>query len=302
MQDLMQMSDQLAYQFFQSKMYKQAHTQSEITLSLEPLNKGVRFNTAKCAYYANEYWKALEHINVCLMLDPNDENAKRELALYLPWVGSKREAKKIINELPKDDRTLFNMGWYHLMDGNFLEGMICLNHGRKINCWGTKDIQMPTPEWMGERGRVFVINEGGYGDEIIFARFLKDVKDLNCKVYVKSSPEMRSIFSRMDCVEHVTSTSMYPEHDYWVGSMALPVKLGSSDVSGEPYIEPCPIHVRKWKEKLDLEDFNIGIRWEGGQLFEHDQRRTLPINELVTAIGSYGKLFSLQDPAIRSDH
>jgi tetratricopeptide (TPR) repeat protein len=301
MQDLIQMSDQLAYQFFQAKMYKQAYYQSEITLSMDTLNKGARFNTAKCAYYANEYNKAIEHINVCLMLDPNSEDAKRELALYLPWIGETDRAFEIIQELPQDDRTMFNRGWYALKEGKFLEGMQYLNHGRRINCWGTNGIQMPTPEWFGESAngkKIFVINEGGYGDEIIFARFLQYIKRLGAEVYVKCSKEMESIFKRMDYVDFVTTNNMYPTHDYWVPSMALPVKLGSTTVSGEPYITVDPEYVQKWRDKLELEDFNIGIRWEGGQLFEHDQRRTLPINKLVEAIGSYGKLFSLQKDEI----
>jgi tetratricopeptide (TPR) repeat protein len=297
-EDFIKASDQLAYMFFQNKVYDLAYRQSEITLAMEPLNKQIRFNTAKCAYYANEYNRAIEHINVCLMLDPKNEDAKRELALYLPWIGETDKAFEIIKSLPKDDRTMFNMGWYSLMQGDFLGGMKCLNYGRNINCWGSQ-IKMPTPKWDGSEGKkVFVYNEGGYGDEIIFARFLKYIKALNCEVYVRCSKEMESIFKRMDCVDSITTNNMYPIHDYWIGSMELPVKLGMKNVSGEPYLSPDSEYVEKWKDKLDLGDFNIGIRWEGGQLFEHDQRRTLPIDKLVKAIGSKGKLFSLQKDEI----
>lgn len=305
MKDLIQISDQLAYQFFQRKMYKQAHAQSELTLSMDSLNKGIRFNTAKCAYYANEYDRAIEHINVCLMLDPKDENAKRELALYLPWIGKTDEARKIINELPKDDRTMFNMGWYALMDGNFLEGMKYLNRGRAIKCWGNNNIKMPTFKWDGNCNKLtdkklFIINEGGYGDEIIFARFIDHLNSWGCKIYVKCSSEMKSIFERIHGVSFVTSDDMYPIHDFWIGSMEIPSVMGLQEVHGEPYITPNQEYVDKWKYKLELDDYNIGIRWEGGQMFEHDQRRTLPIDKIVTAIGSYGKLFSLQKDKIET--
>lgn len=301
--ELMAMSDQLAYRFFQEKLYRQAFTQSEITLSMEPLNKGVRFNTAKCAYYANEYDRAIEHINICLMLDPKDENAKRELALYLPWIGKREEALKIIKELPQDDRTKFNLGWHNLEEGNFLEGMEYLQYGRKIRCWGNSDIQMPTPEWKGQNlygKKLFVINEGGFGDEIIFARYFRELKSAGIEIFVKCSKEMESIFNRMAEVSFVTTNAMYPQHDYWVGSMSLPVCVGLNSVDGEPYLHPSHIYVEKWKKKLELEDFNIGIRWEGGQLFEHDQRRTLPIDKLNECLKSTGKLFSLQKEPINT--
>lgn len=301
MEQFINLSDQLAYRFFQNKQYELAYRQAEITLSMNKLNKEIRFNAAKCAYYANRYDKAIEHMNVCLLLDPEGESYKRELALYLPWVGRRNDSLKIIKELPMDDRTMFNLGWYNLNNGNFLEGMKCLEKGRNINCWGTRNIDMPTPEWNGESltgKKIFIITEGGIGDEIIFARFLYNLKEMGAKVFVKSSETIKPIFDRMPCVSYTTTKSMYPEHDYWVPSMSLPVKMELHKVSGEPYLEPNPEYVDKWKSKLTLGDFNIGIRWEGGQLFEHDQRRTLPIEDLAKKIDGMGTLFSLQKETV----
>ena len=40
---------------------------------------------------------------------------------------------------------------------------------------------------------------------------------------------------------------------------------------------------------------NIGVRWQGGKLFEHDQKRTLPIKQLHAKLSDLGgRLFSLQ--------
>jgi tetratricopeptide (TPR) repeat protein len=270
---------------------------------MEPLNKSIRFNAARCAYYANQYDRAIEHINVCLMFDPKDENSRRELALYLPWIGKREEALKIIKDLPQDNRTMFNLGWHNLIEGNFLEGMKCLEYGRAIKCWGSHDIFMPTPEWKGESlegKKIFVINEGGYGDEIIFARFFRYLKSLGAEVFVKCSKEMESVFKRMELVSFVTSSSMYPQHDYWVASMSLPVKLKLNNVSGEPYLKPDQEYVEKWRNRIPRLGFNIGIRWEGGQLFEHDQRRTLPIDKLVESIEDFGRLYSLQKDEIKT--
>jgi len=296
-----QMSDQLAYQFFQNKVYDLAYKQSEITLAMDPLNKKIRFNTAKCAYYTSLYEKAIEYMNICLMLDTEWEDAKRELALYLPWVNKKKEAFEILQTLPKDNRTIFNLGWYNLSDGNFLKGMECLEHGRNIGCWGTKNIQFPTPEWNGESiegKKLFIITEGGIGDEIIFARFFRQLKQMGAEIFVKCTETTKLIFNRMDEVSFVTTKDMYPIHDYWVASMSLPVKLKLNKVTGESFIKPSAKYVEKWKSKLDLGDFNIGLRWEGGQLFEHDQRRTLPVKKLSSRLK--GKLFSLQKETVKT--
>lgn len=298
------LSDQLAYEFFKEKAYELAYRQAKITLAMEPLNKKLRFNGAKCSYYAGRYEEAIEHINICLMLDPKWEDAERELALYLPWVNKKEEALGILKKLPQNSRTIFNLGWYNLMDGNFLEGMNCLEHGRSIGCWGNNNIDLITPEWNGENlngKRIFVITEGGIGDEIIFARFFKYLRETRARIFVKCSENTKEIFERMEEVSVVTTNNMYPEHDFWVASMSLPVKMKLNKVFGDSYLEPSSKYVEKWKHKLDLGEFNIGLRWEGGQLFEHDQRRTLPVDDLAEKLGNFGKLFSLQKETVTTN-
>jgi tetratricopeptide (TPR) repeat protein len=290
---LVQRSDELAYEFFQNKKYDLALKQTKISLLLDPENPKLFFNVAKCYYYNQEYNKAIDYMNKLLEMDPNNENAKREVALYLSWLGKHEESINILKTLPDNDLTKFNFGWYELRKGNLQKGFNLLEYGRNIKCWGS-NIQLPLKKWNGNDisgKKLLVVNEGGVGDEIIFLRFLSDLVRDGIDVSVKPSKEMMPVFNRI--INTVDETVDLNEFDYWIPSMNLPSAMKINSVSGSPYLTPDDSYVKKWKEKIGTSGLKIGVRWEGGDKYEYHQRRTIPINDLVSAI-SKGQLYSLQ--------
>lgn len=296
MNGLVEKSDMMAYELFQEKKFDLAYNQCEISIKLDPINKNIRFNTAKCAYYANYYEKAIEHINVALLFDPECVECKRELALYLPWVGKVDESLKILQSLPQDHRTKFNMGWYYLREGNLIEGMRHLEFGRMINCWGSNNA-FPIPKWHGEdlkNKKIIMIMEGGFGDEVIFSRFAKNLKELGAEVSIGCSTELQTVFERLEFVNEVISYSKEMNYDFWVPAMAISSIMKLDNIDDKPYLKVDNTFLEKWKNKIISDKLKIGIRWQGGKLYEHDQRRTLPINDLVNSLRDCGKLFSLQ--------
>ena len=285
--EVIQMSDNLAYIFFQNKLFELAHQQSKITLSLEPLNPNAHFNAARCCYYVSKYDKAIEHVKIAMMLDGNNiEGYKRELALYLPWVGEDKAAIEILKSLPQDPRTKFNLGWYALKQNNIKEGFKLLENGRLINCWGSKT-DLPIPKWDGSdiRGKkLLIVNEGGVGDEIIFFRFALQLRDHGVNVSILPTQPLFPVFSRTPGINLETSMDNYKNYDFWVPSMSLPFVMKTEKISGSPYLQPNQSYVDKWKKKIDTQNLNIGVRWQGGKLYEHDQRRTLPADYLANNI------------------
>ena len=293
--EVVQRSDELARIFFENKVFDLAVKQSEITLVLDPLNPSLFFNAARCHYYNFNYDKAIEYIRVALMLDPNNENSKRELSLYLAWIGKNDESVEILKSLPQDQRTKFNLGWYELRKGNIKEGFELLECGRNINCWGA-NLQFPLKKWNKTNiagKKLLVVNDGGAGDEIIFSRFLKGLTSIGAEVTVKPSKELKSIFERFKYIQVVEEID-YDDYDYWIPSMSLPFAMGVRAISGKPYLTPDQKYVDKWSQIIDSDKLKIGIRWEGGDLYEYHQRRTLPVNYLVSKLKYSGELYSLQ--------
>ena len=291
--ELLQISDVLAYKLFINKMFDEALIQAELTLRLDPLNPKLHFNAARCAYYCNKYEKAIEHMNIALLFEES-EDYKRELALYLPWIGKEKEAIEILNKLPKDPRTKFNLGWYEMKKGNYFEAFKLIENGRMLNCWGS-NIQLPIPRWDGSdiRGKkLLVVSEGGVGDEIIFARFVIDLVGEGVDVSVATNETSKCIYDNMNL--KTVNIDDFQDFEYWIPSMSLPYIMKKNDVGHKPYLKANEKYVEKWKEKISINEFNIGIRWQGGKLYEHDQRRTIPSRLLAESLDGLGNLYSLQ--------
>lgn len=295
MNEVIQKSDELAYIFFQNKAYELAARQADISLTLDPMNPGLLFNAAKCHYNNQDYNKAIDYIKTTLMFKPNHIDAKRELALYLSWIGEHEEAVEILKELPQDDRTKFNLGWYELTNGNFQKGFELLECGRPINCWGS-GVQAPIDKWNGKLitgKRLLVVSEGGNGDEIIFLRFLLQLRDMGVAVSFKPSDAMYDVFKRIEGIHVIKEIETYDCFDVWAPLMSLPYIMKIDGVTGNPYLKADPDYVKKWKQIIKG-DVKVGVRWQGGRLYEYHQRRTLPTEDLVESIQGYGTLYSLQ--------
>ncbi len=125
-----------------------------------------------------------------------------------------------------------------------------------------------TKAWQGESllGKTIVVQmEQGFGDIIMFARFLPALKVLGAKkliVYQHSS--MHHLLGQLECVDQFTNQDdVYA--DYWIGSLSLPYYLSlaqpycktlfpcSKDyvVSSEGYLEATPSNIPR----------KIGVNW-----------------------------------------
>ncbi len=226
-----------------------------------------------------------------------------DLQLLLSIQGKHDEAQRI-NDIaleadPNDVRAIFNRGWMQLREGDFSKGIENMNAGRLVNVWGNGYINTDKPVWNGQKGRVLYSCEAGFGDEIIFIRFVKDIVARGASVVVVCSESLIPLFQRVQGVTEVVSKERLREveHDYWLPSMAAPIPLGLEykDLSGAPYITPHFGLVEKYRKILGNGSFKVGIRWRGLPDFERDQYRKFPKELLFDVVDRPGvQAFSLQ--------
>jgi len=189
-----------------------------------------------------------------------------------------RLSEELIENFPKNNRVLFNRGWYLLRQGKLLEGHKLLDYGRYEKVFGNGYIQTPQPIWRKEAGTVLLNLEGGFGDQIKSYRYAYDIENLGNKVVVACSPELVEIFSKkFITVTHNVVSGVY--HDYWLPSMSavIPLEYEYKDLKGEPYIS----------RTADTIPGRIGIRWNGNPKFEHEQYRLFPSNLMFDAVKKY---------------
>jgi len=245
-----------------------------------------------------------------------------DLMLQLQLQGKQKEARALSDKLenigpekildPNGKNTediwlrhCFNRGWFLLQDGNYQAGCKLLESGRFLNVYGSSPLKTNAPIYNPEKheikGKSIIISlEGGYGDEIIHARFAASSKNLGAaKVYIACAPELLSVLSRIEGVDKtiLRSETNTVEHDFWVPGFSSGWVAGHtfSNFPGKPYMNPLPESVEIWKNLISSDKIKVGIRWAGNPKFEHQQFRKFPEN-FITNLAQYKELqlYSLQ--------
>ena len=245
-----------------------------------------------------------------------------DLMLQLQLEGNHTEARKLSDKLESlgPDKILdnsgkntediwfrhcFNRGWFILNDGDYQKGCQLLEHGRYLNVYGSPPLKTNAPIFNPETSSIkdksiIISLEGGYGDEIIHARFATSFKNLGAKhVYIAAAPELVSVFSRIEGVDKVIlrNEAHTVEHDYWVPGFSAGWIAGHTfdDFPSKPYLTARTDSVELWKSFINSDKIKVGIRWAGNPKFEHQQFRRFPEN-FITNLSKYKELqvYSLQ--------
>jgi hypothetical protein len=202
-------------------------------------------------------------------------------------------------------RHCFNRGWFMIQDGDYQKGCQLLESGRFINVYGSGPLKTNAPIFNPEehdiRGKSIIISlEGGFGDEIIHARFVKSFKNLGAsKVYLAAAPELVSVFERIEGCDGVIlrNESHLVAHDYWVPGFSAGWVSGNTfkNFPNKPYISPKQESIEMWKTVISSDKIKVGIRWAGNPKFEHQQFRRFPA-KFLTELAKYEdvQLYSLQ--------
>jgi hypothetical protein len=236
---------------------------------------------------------------------PGDDSPLLDEQLKAGLRGDFKKGHQIAVELERkflnNHRAAFNRAWYHMMNGDLLKGLECLDRGRWIGVFGDGPLPTSKPIYHNEplAGRhLLMCSEGGLGDEIINIRFANRFAEQGAKVSVTCDPSLASVFARVEGVGAVVLHKGAPVvyHDVWVPAMSAAhvLRCEYPQISGKPYLTVDPIHREKWSQILKTRYPNghprIGARFYGNPKFEHEQFRRFPKGELVEALGGHAWL------------
>lgn len=238
-----------------------------------------------------------------------------DLGLLYSWQGKIKQSWECVKEytekFPDDDRAQYNKGWHLILRGEFLEGYKLMDRGRKVKL-RSKNIISSQPMWNGEdvKGKhILFYAEAGFGDEIVYVRFAKEIAKLGARVIVIASPGLVPIFARIPEIACVVARKLSfgdvsgdPDiaqgiyHDYWIRSLTAPIPLKTEwgDIHGEPYITPHPDYVKKFASYIKSDKKKIGVRWLG-QSGPDYENRIFPRDQFFDAVSQdHVQLYSLQ--------
>lgn len=159
-----------------------------------------------------------------------------------------------------------------------------------------------TPKWEGQNLKdknVLVYNVGGLGDTLLFARYLKPMKEMGANLYCIIQHSLHSVFkfNEIECTligaEDISSINfdfqvpfMSLAHAFKATAETIPQKKG--------FLKADPEKVKLYKEKyFDNDEFKVGIVWESSE--DVSKRNITDISPLFKYAKIKGlKIYSLQ--------
>lgn len=211
-------------------------------------------------------------------------------------------SEKLEIQDPDNVRHQFNRAWFLLNQGKFQEGSRLLEGGRFIQVYGNPQLPTKKPIWNNEplQGKTVVLGlEGGLGDQIIHARFVKSFADRGATAVLLCEEPLVSIMKRVPGASKVITLDQlqFTSHDFWIPGFSSGWVLGYdySTLPNNVYLFSNQDYVAKWKTIIKSDKFKVGIRWSGNPKFEHQQFRIFPPEKLIN-LAKYSDIqfYSLQ--------
>lgn len=160
-----------------------------------------------------------------------------------------------------------DLGLVLLAQGRFAEGWpLYEQRPRRLR---TAARRLRFPEWMGEPlegKRLFIWSEQGYGDQIMMARFVRELGAAH--ITLTCAPGLARLFAQLPAeVVPLADEVQAPAHDYWVLPMSIPAKLGVDErtIPQAPYLT-APPRARG----------GIGVMARGNPSYAWDRSRSPP--------------------------
>lgn len=157
--------------------------------------------------------------------------------------------------------------------------------------WHPLPSKLPMPAWRGEdiqNKTLLVWNEQGFGDALIYARYLPALRERGARVNLMcEKPLIRLLENSFSDIAVFPLDGPPPGADLHCSIMSLPFLIGTTMAtipSGVPYLKPDGRDVERWQAEIVDEQPTIGLIWAGNPGQAHDYSRSLALETIMPLI------------------
>lgn len=278
--ELLQHSEKYEYWFNLAMSYKNLH----------------RWNEAKHAYY-----NALE-------LNPKSHESYFNLAYLCFNENCPQDAvdcyKKALELNPPDWESTYFLSLAYMQTKNYEEGLkyfearLCRDSAIVSQEKTYPNLMKEKPLWTGEDLKdkiLYTYYEAGFGDVLMFYRFLPQLTSMCKKVVLKPQKELAPLFRENSYGAEIMELYDFEKDvyfDYHIPFLSVPYVLGKKGDDmfihhDDGYIKANPAKINYYKERyFDNNKFKIGIKWQGNTFY--DLERVLKVEDFF-------RLFELEN-------
>lgn len=273
------------------------------------------FNLALAYKNLKQNHRAIEFYDRALKIDPSSYQAWFNLAhIYNVENQGKNavSALKICNKLkPKDQETEYFLSIALMRTKNYDKGLklfeqrLCRETAIALQNKTYPNLASRERLWKGENIKdktILVYYEAGFGDVIMFARYLPLLKKRCKKIVFYPQKQLVQLFSQSNLGIDEIIEGFIPEQsmdfDVHAPLLSLPYLLGLKGdkvfESSEGYLNADSKMTQEYKERFfNNEELKIGIKWQGNTYY--DQDRVIPTEAFAPLIELEGtKFYSFQ--------
>lgn len=254
-----------------AEKYRQA-----ITLKPDLVNAYV--NLGNILYGNGEQAAAKEAYLTACNLDPKADSAFYNLGIMAQESGDHDKALRCFDQAlqsaPETALTHTARAFSLLMLERFQEGWQAYEWRWKLPNNAPRICQQPRWDGSNPQGqRLYLYTEQGFGDALMFVRYVKEVQAQGAQVVLECKPEMFRLFQSSQLGDELVSRAKEDEtpptfaFDHHLPILNLPGYYTSSlqtIPASVPYLHPDPILIEQWRQRLThLSGLRVAISWSG---------------------------------------
>lgn len=244
----------------------------------------------------NNFDEAVKLFNKVITINPDYANLYKELAdiYYLKKNNTQKTIEcyeKYLSYFPDDEDAKSCLGLAYLKSKNFPKGWEYFESRPQkqpailSRVEASNGLLNSKPLWNGEdikNKTVFVYYDAGYGDTIMFSRFLTMFKGKCKNLIFKPQKSLARVFKDsnfdFEIIEDEPENGL--KYDYHCTLMSLPYLLNIKEEKDIPlsqgYLKASPQKIEDFRKKyFDNDEFKIGVKWQGK--ITNCTEKTIPI-------------------------